>query len=96
MVRITQMRSQTVFVEKGFLALTIQAIYYCSSSIARDCNINNARVTPPVLFGATAGTAPHAPYTCYSTGETYEIKCHIPRSLFNMFNVRLILDVRTC
>ena len=56
----------------------------------------------PVLFGATAGTAPHAPiltihgrdnYTFYSTGETYKIKSHIT---CNIFNVIYMIQCHLC
>ena len=47
----------------------------------------------PVVFGATAGIAPHAPiltmhgrdnYIFYSAGETYKIKSHITCNIFNV------------
>ena len=50
----------------------------------------------PVLFGATVGTAPHAPiltmhgrdnYTFYSAGETYKIKSHITCNIFNVIDM---------
>ena len=56
----------------------------------------------PVLFGATAGTAPHAPiltmhgrdnYTFYSAGETYKIKSHIT---CNIFNVIYMIQCHLC
>ena len=56
----------------------------------------------PVLFGATAGTAPHAPiltmhcrdnYTFYSAGETHKIKSHIT---CNIFNVIYLIQCHLC
>ena len=58
----------------------------------------------PVLFGATAGTAPHAHapiltmhgrdnYTFYSAGETYKIKSHIT---CNIFNVIYMIQCHLC